>query len=296
MATALLALALAGCQMPEGFNASSRKAAQEAPAGAAESPAGHQTLTWVAIDTSNLGGKPSLIIPQAGAAFAEPTSFALPDGTYTLRTRSGIGLYGSFTLSSGAIVSVTDALVSTRTGVAFDVSKLNEVTIDSGILSYPLGAQSVIIPELGQVIDGRVTTHIPSGSYSVLSRGGNVSFGGFTVSGGRIVGTRDAVVGAGNDLSFDMTRLTSVTIDPSALSVPAGSQYVIIGELGASFKTATTFHVPGGSYQIHSRSGMQSFGSFKVEGGRIARTTGSLLSSGLTIFFDVVALAGLSLS
>ncbi len=267
-------------------------------------------LAPIQIDPSNLSepvGVQAADIVGLTAGGGRTVTYHFLPGTYRVDAPSaafGQKPYGTFTVNSDLTISgVTGVLLPTTTGFTFDLTKLGEVTIDPTLLSQPVGLQAADVLGLTGAGSRRATFHLPVGTYRLdaVATLGTKVYGNFTIAADYSVTQQTGVLLLNNrEITFDISKLAVVTVDPTLLSYPTGLQTADIVGLTAGGNRVTTYHLPAGTYRIETPPpaafGTKYYGTFVVGADlTVSQPTGSLLLNAGTITFDLAKLAAITI-
>lgn len=226
----------------------------------------------------------------AGKLVTNQGSTALNDGSYTVYTRDQSGTYGSFELSNGIINSVSGSLVKiSDTTIGFDNSKLTHIYLDPRVLSVPQGRSEIFFPAIsGQTYINPIHMNLPEGNFTIFNRG-QLELSKFSITSGLINSQSDNLnITANQDLSFDLSKMNSITTKPNVLD-SAGVAELVIPQLSSRSYTATTFYLPLGSYNVNMRSGDQ-LGTITSTIDGISISNGALIISNNSLIPDLTKL------
>jgi hypothetical protein len=238
-------------------------------------------LALVNVPVQHLGDE-FLVMSGAGGAIAGNGSRYLPPGTYSIYTAGQQGFFGTFTVGQDlAVDSTTGALIPTPTGIDFDLTQLDSVSIGGNNPNVFLG-----IPGATSGNEFGRTDYLPSGTYDITTAGGGYDYGTFTISSTlTISATTGSVIATPTGVSFDFTKLATV----SFLQTAPGGFYGIFGVSGGG--TFRTTHLPAGTYNVQTADGNGSYGTFTVsQCFTISGTTGALVSTPAGIDVDLCEL------
>lgn len=250
--------------------------------------AGRASAATITIDASPLSSTSQRVLylnlngPAFNQNFENQRSFDLADGTYTVRTYFHNNVYGTLTVSGGAITATTGALTSPDpASVGFDLSLLTRVNISLATLSSPANLIQWGL-NVSSARSGDVSFYLPDGSYFITEYRAEKTFGHFDiVSGAASAGAGATVVtpsGSGYDITMDAGQLATITVKPEALSSPAGLSWLGISAVTGGSRSTYTVSIPAGDYLAETRRG-DVFGSFRVELGApvsVTALTGSV--------------------
>jgi hypothetical protein len=237
-------------------------------------------LALVNVPAGHVGDQ--LVMSGAGGAIWGNGSRYLPAGTYSIYTAGEQGFFGTFTVGQNlAVDATTGSLIATPTGIDFNLSQLDSVTIGGNNPNVFLG-----IPGATSGNEFGRTDYLPAGTYDITTAGGGYDYGTFTVSSGlTITATTGSLVATATGVSFDFTKLATV----SFLQTAPGGFYGIFGVSGGG--TFRTVHLPAGTYNVQTADGNGSYGTFTVSPSfTISGTTGALFSTPAGIDVDLCEL------
>jgi hypothetical protein len=146
---------------------------------------------------------------------------------------------------------------------------------------------------------GDLTVNVGPGTYSVQNNSG--TYGTFTVSSqDTVAATTGALVGTGNTLDFDLTKLGAVTINTLTNSAAQPESVNLSGVEVGTLNSAQTFYLPAGTYSLESGAAT-GYGQFTVAANGpgsfvLSGTTGALVATGNTINFDTTQLAAITIN
>lgn len=255
-------------------------------------------LAAVKIPSSSLtepAGLFSVRVVNIGVFGRDPTYY-LPDGEYGITDYDVSHSFGTFRVSGRTVVSTTGTLAVAPDGIAFDRTKLARVPITGAPLSEPAGMTIYRFGTLSGNIGGNVVVYLPSGSWRITDYAGIKSFGSFSIAGSTVTGASSPMVTTGNTISWDTTKLASVRVPESMLTIPSGAMVVtLVSAPGAGYSAAfardVRFFVPDGDYTVADGNAEHTFGAFSVRERAVVSTSGAVSAAADGITFDLDELA-----
>lgn len=245
-------------------------------------------LTTLSINPSRLSvpiqGLVNISVHELGVVAQSAITLHVPNGSYSVLTRNEGATFGSFDVLDGQVIGTHGALSQAGNSVGFDATRLASVSVDPAVLTVSTQTFAYVrIADSDSVFNSAVTLFLPDGDFDLETRSGNGKFGGFKVEHAKIVATSEALIYAGEQIRFDLYRLTSVAVKP--VRIQNSAQYAAFSadlpDLSASFNSAATFYLPPGKYAVENVTDQHEYGSLTVYAGGSAttlRTQGQLVT------------------
>jgi len=196
----------------------------------------------------------------------------------------------------------------TDPGAPVQFLSAHTVTVRGSVLSDPAASQFLQLENADLNTDltggyfGDRTFALTPAVYRVTlpnGPGGPKLYGTFTVASDlSLVNATGALVISGDEVAFDLTLLTAVTLDPTGLSVGGLFQYVQLNSVAYGATQPMTFHLPDGDYSVSTPNGPfgpKDYGWFTVAGGLGGLTDALTLTAADTIGFDTAQLAAVTI-
>lgn len=169
------------------------------------------------------------------------------------------------------------------------------VVVNASVLSAPDPNLSIVDIQgpSPQRVTGTKTVFLADGDY--LLYGGGL-YGGFTVTGNVLSNFTGSVISAApGEISFDLTRLTRVTLPFSILDEGENDMVFTISYHSNLVRNGDqTIYLPDGQYGVSTRAG-HLYGQLSIGSGGVS-ATGYLLSDGVDVTFDLASLARVTIT